>query len=1036
MTSLNKQSKQNKQNKTTSEPSSMIAEYFDTFDMYKKRFGDKIFLLWQCGSFYEVYGLKKNNITDHYLLEFSRILECQVAKKGSFQSVPLEMAGYTICKPLQKYVPKLLDEGYTVAVWEEYAEQMIKKRKVKLRREKGIFSPSTNIETSKRKISNYCCVIWIEKYACDAFNKLPYFHCGVALIDNFTGKSKLFEFRYENNNIHNSTAFDELDRFISIYNPSETIFIHNYEKPHQIDDIIHFIGLASDKVHTISLLEKTGLTAKAKKCEKEGFQKEMFSSIFQIPDYNFFMKDTQMDVYIHSASAYCFLLDFIIQHNKELLKCISEPTYEKTSDNVYLATHCLKQLNIINTEQSTNNKFSSVLNLMNRCKSAMGRRRMKDLILHPSTNIEYLTQEYDIMDYVVTNISPECVLEYRKELINIRDVEKLYRKIVLNILKPSEIPLVYYSFVCFLKTYSTITKNQVLRQYFAKKENNYNGCETGCETDSETYNDKLVCDISKMIDLLETTLIIDNCMEDPKNIINIFNKGLYEDLDLAEKKQIEHRQQLQTVQQFLSRLISEPVRVHSTEKHEIYIQLTSKRCDKLKKQITAYLNKYLPDGKEKNLILKFTSDYDKKVVEFELDLHNLKYSTGTSGNKKVSSPILNQLYFSMMQDASNMKELIKIYFNKFTETLKTYYSEFTTIINYMSNVDILFTKCHIAMKYNYCKPVIDDKYEAVSYFNAENIRHVLIEHLNKEEAYVPNDVSLETDKNGILLYGTNAVGKSSLIKSIGITVVLAQAGMFVPCSSFTYYPYKSIFTRILGNDNIFKGLSTFAVEMCELRTILMNCCENSLVLGDELCSGTEIDSALALFASGVNYLCNRKSSFIFATHFHELVNIPRIQELLNENLVMYHMSVQYDKSNDMLVYKRKLEKGPGEGMYGLEVCKSLNMPDDFIDLAYSVRIHNKNQSILNKTQSRYNTTIIKNMCAMVNCNNKADDIHHLNPQEYSNKQGFFKEKEKWFHKNHASNLIPICKRCHLKVTKNKIVHRKTKTSKGMVLMEE
>ena len=86
----------------------------------------------------------------------------------------------------------------------------------------------------------------------------------------------------------------------------------------------------------------------------------------------------------------------------------------------------------------------------------------------------------------------------------------------------------------------------------------------------------------------------------------------------------------------------------------------------------------------------------------------------------------------------------------------------------------------------------------------------------------------------------------------------------------------------MGNDNIFKGLSSFAVEMCELRTILLNCCENSLVLGDELCSGTEIDSALALFASGVDYLCNKKSSFIFATHFHELINIPRIKELLND----------------------------------------------------------------------------------------------------------------------------------------------------------
>ena len=100
---------------------------------------------------------------------------------------------------------------------------------------------------------------------------------------------------------------------------------------------------------------------------------------------------------------------------------------------------------------------------------------------------------------------------------------------------------------------------------------------------------------------------------------------------------------------------------------------------------------------------------------------------------------------------------------------------------------------------------LKNQYDDVSYLEAKDVRHVLIEHINKEEAYVPNDISLNKDKNGILLYGTNAVGKSSLIKSIGISVILAQSGMFVPCSEFIYYPYKSIFTRILGNDNIFKG---------------------------------------------------------------------------------------------------------------------------------------------------------------------------------------------------------------------------------------
>ena len=140
------------------------------------------------------------------------------------------------------------------------------------------------------------------------------------------------------------------------------------------------------------------------------------------------------------------------------------------------------------------------------------------------------------------------------------------------------------------------------------------------------------------------------------------------------------------------------------------------------------------------------------------------------------------------------------------------------VICYTTTIDMLQCKCYVAHKYNYCRPKIADAEK--SYMSFKGIRHPLIEHIQTNELYVTNDLDIGKDTNGLLLYGTNAVGKTSLIKSIGISVVMAQAGMFVPCSSFEYCPYSSIFTRILGNDNIFKGLSTFAVEMSELRTIL------------------------------------------------------------------------------------------------------------------------------------------------------------------------------------------------------------------------
>ena len=141
-----------------------------------------------------------------------------------------------------------------------------------------------------------------------------------------------------------------------------------------------------------------------------------------------------------------------------------------------------------------------------------------------------------------------------------------------------------------------------------------------------------------------------------------------------------------------------------------------------------------------------------------------------------------------------------------------------------------------------------------SFFDAKSIRHCLIEQLQTKEKYITNDISLGKNEDGILLYGTNAVGKTSIIRSIGICVVMAQAGLFVPCEKFDFYPYNNIFSRILGNDNLFKGLSTFAVEMSELRHILRYTDENSLILGDELCSGTEIESAISIFVAGYSII--------------------------------------------------------------------------------------------------------------------------------------------------------------------------------------
>jgi DNA mismatch repair protein MutS len=328
-----------------------------------------------------------------------------------------------------------------------------------------------------------------------------------------------------------------------------------------------------------------------------------------------------------------------------------------------------------------------------------------------------------------------------------------------------------------------------------------------------------------------------------------------------------------------------------------------------------------------------------------------------------------------------------------------------------------------------------------SFILAKDLRHCLIEKIQQTELYVANDITIgtgtanNTELDGILLYGTNAVGKTSFIRALGISVVMAQAGLYVPASSYKFRPYKYIFTRILGNDNLFKGLSTFAVEMSELRTILRLANENSLVLGDELCSGTESISAVSIFVAGVQALTRQGCSFIFATHLHEIIGYDEIVSL--HNVGMKHMSVIYDKERDCLIYNRKLQDGPGNNMYGLEVCKSLSLPQDFLENAHNIRMkyHPESASVLTRKGSHFNAKHIAGGLCEKCAQNPAIDVHHMIFQNEADDNGTIKKNGLTFNKNNKANLINLCEKCHDEIHKTNKKYKKTKATIGIILEE-
>jgi DNA mismatch repair protein MutS len=260
--------------------------------------------------------------------------------------------------------------------------------------------------------------------------------------------------------------------------------------------------------------------------------------------------------------------------------------------------------------------------------------------------------------------------------------------------------------------------------------------------------------------------------------------------------------------------------------------------------------------------------------------------------------------------------------------------------------------------------------------------------------------------NGILLYGVNAAGKSSLGKAIGLAVLLAQTGCPVPASSMTLIPYNGLFTRILGNDNLWAGMSSFVVEMTEFRSILRSAGRRTLVLGDELCAGTETASATSIVAAGVKTLVERGAHFFFATHLHELAEIPDIAN--NPALGFYHLSVRPSPTqHGVLLYDRKIRKGTGSPMYGLEVCRGLDMDSAFLTAAFAFR-----RAYFAEDGSRlsaYNADVVVAECQV--CGNTASaslETHHIVPQAMA-VSGRLPDGR---HKNEASNLVPLCSTCH------------------------
>jgi DNA mismatch repair protein MutS len=204
--------------------------------------------------------------------------------------------------------------------------------------------------------------------------------------------------------------------------------------------------------------------------------------------------------------------------------------------------------------------------------------------------------------------------------------------------------------------------------------------------------------------------------------------------------------------------------------------------------------------------------------------------------------------------------------------------------------------------------------------------------------FVPNDVYLNSTTHTILvLTGPNMGGKSTYLRQTALMVILAQMGSFVPAAKARLGVVDRIFTRIGASDNLARGRSTFMVEMTETAAILNGATARSLVLLDEVGRGTATYDGLAIAWAAVEYLASRtRAKTLFATHYFELTELA---ELL-EGVKNYHVSVK--ETGAGIVFLRKVEPGPADRSYGIEVAKLAGLPDQVVRRAREVLAEHEN----------------------------------------------------------------------------------------------
>ena len=925
----------------------MYEEYRKAYRHYSVTYGPDTAIFYLVGKFYELYDSAAEPQTP--IRRITEALDIQLSvRKGDYPTGADGLFAGVPEQSLHKYAAILTGKGWTVVVFDQVKD---KKGAVSHRTVARVLTPGTHVEAAVVN-ADACNIagIWLEPAAWGSGDP-PSF--GLASVDLTTGSITT----YESAAVGKATSWtaDDAFHFFQVHAPREALLFWRgaaVDRPGE-DDVRRQFGILTGKL----------LMVQADVAAQGGLEKPLTREVLlrdAITAKGLVSPREAFRLTALAERALCALLTHVREVFPSALKSLRPPEVWSPATNLFLGNHALVQLNMI-----TPRLEDSVLGLFTKTKTPMGQRAMRRRVLHPIADVGRLNRAYDELD-AVGELGGDNLDTAERALGQIGDLPRLHRRITTAQITAADVLYLDQSYKCAARLRDQLVGTPLA----APPALDFAAIQTPFAA---------AFDVEKAKDAGENASFLQDAAAP--------------DVTLQEKTITETYKAMTDAVERLGAWAGLPPNTLRLEFREVLGPVVGGP-----KAIMKIVFDRLRTS---------TTSASKAAPPYpNIKIQDKKSAAG------LEIPHLDNLFHSVLRTRQELAAAVRSALPGLCDSVAAAaQTQWDILEEWVSKVDVSVALWRSAQDLGFVRPLLlpGISGSGSSSLTIEGLRHPLIERLTDRAEYVRHSVSLNADTAGWLIYGMNASGKSSLMKAVGIAVLLAQAGCYVPASRMTLTPFRGLYTRILNTDNLWAGLSSFAVEMTELREILARADAHSLVLGDELCSGTESVSATALVGAGIQWLHERGARFIFATHLHDLMKIPAVAAL--PRLKVWHLKVNYDPVADRLIYDRTLTPGAGSTLYGLEVARAMNIPDAVLAAAHTIR-----RGLLGTTvetdapTSAWNPAVQRRACERCGAALVRDlEVHHIQARASATANGRLADGT---HMNHVRNLMVVCQTCH------------------------